>query len=47
MLPNPTGRNIWDEMVQTEKDAFKKMLDRNFPPHPAIVAKANEARAFA
>jgi hypothetical protein len=35
-----------DEMTQAEKDAFKKMLDRKLPPHPAIMAKATAARSI-
>jgi len=33
-----------DLMTPRQKDAFKRMLDRKFPPHPAIVAKAVAAR---
>ena len=33
-----------DQMSQQEKDEFKKMLDGKFPPNPAIVKEANEAR---
>jgi hypothetical protein len=34
-------------LMKGEKDAFKKMLDRKFPPHQAIMAKAVAARNIA
>jgi hypothetical protein len=33
-----------DQMSQQEKNQFKSMLDEKFPPNPAIVKEAEEAR---
>jgi hypothetical protein len=44
ILSTPVRTKHLDEMTQAEKDAFKKMLDRKFPLHPAIMARATTAR---
>ncbi|MBA4388153.1 MAG: hypothetical protein C0404_09240 [Verrucomicrobia bacterium] len=36
-----------DLMTRAEKNTFKRMLDKRFPPHPAIMARAVAARAIA